>query len=312
MIRILRPVMLWLAVAGLTACASAPVDDKRTAMLIGTPLEGCCDDAETFPPLIVALIEPAAPLLGQLIGNAKARAGYLDGADARREVRSRLRPLDLLAYSNKGRASGGVIPGLFGHIAVYLGTEAELRRLGAWHAPRVQPHHAAIRAGANFIEADQNGVHLSYAATALDTDRVVVTRPRQADRERRIDAVGSYAERVGGCFDFHFDNATPKKIYCSELIAQVMPELDLPERRMYGRMTTLPDDIVALTAVQRSRLNMVTYIRGTPAGWEVASRQDLISDLLYWWKEPRKPPPHVPDSSDTRDGADMARSSATP
>lgn len=230
---------------------------------------------KNIPPF-AALVETAVPPSGKSIGNAKSRAGYLDSAASRREIRSRLRPRGLLAYSNKGRASGGVIPGVFGHIAVYFGTEAELRRVGVWNDPRIQPHQTAIRAGANFTSADQKGVYLSFAANALVTDRVVVMRPQDADPARRAEAVGGCAQRVGGWFDFHFDNAMPMKIYRSERIAQVMPKIDMPRHRMYGRMTTLPDDIVAHSAVRRSKPDLVAYVRRTPVGWEVAGRQDLI------------------------------------
>ena len=235
---------------------------------------------KNIPPF-AALVETAVPPSGKSIGNAKSRAGCLDSAALRREIRSRMRPRGLLAYSNKGRASGGVIPGVLGHIAVYLGTEAELRRVGVWNDPRIQPHQTAICAGANFTSADQKGVYLSFAANALVTDRVVVMRPQDADPARRAEAVGGCAQRVGGWFDFHFDNAKPIKIYRSERIAQVMrerdmPKLDMPERRMCGRMTTLPDDIVAHSAVRRSKPDLVAYVRRTPVGWEVAGRQDLI------------------------------------
>lgn len=68
----------------------------------------CCIDIEPerLPPLLVASIEPAAPIIGRVIGNIAWRDGHLARADARHHVEAELRPLDIVVVSSKGRLSG--------------------------------------------------------------------------------------------------------------------------------------------------------------------------------------------------------------
>ncbi|MBI1417695.1 MAG: hypothetical protein GC146_10780 [Limimaricola sp.] len=271
--------------AGLAACT--PVQDAGSVApaLAGTPLEHCCDSPAVYPPVVVALTDPLAEPIGRLIHDSPVRTGYLAVPDAQAAILDALRPLDILDMSNRGRLSSRFLPGRFTHVAVYLGTEAQLRALGVWSSPRIVPQHQAIRDGQVFIEADAEGVHLSPAEVVLNTDAVVVMRPQLGWSARRAAAEG-FAQRLGGAFDFHFDNATPNAVYCAELVGQVLPDLALPTRHLYGRETILPEDIVLETAVGKSQLTLVAYFTGTPDGWRRATRAELVADLRDWWRGP--------------------------
>jgi hypothetical protein len=195
-----------------------------------------------------------------------------------------------------------MLPGLFGHVMIYTGTEADLRRLGVWDHPSVKPHQAAVRAGKWFIEADSHGVHLSTPAKALETDSVAILRPRLAGPARRAEVEIDLMARIGTCFDFKFDNGSTDEIYCAELARQSMPDLELPQRLMYGRQSTLPEDIVTHVAVKRARLDLVAYYRGSPSGYQKVDRATLIADLRNWWQKadrPMLPPPTRPLSCDS-------------
>jgi hypothetical protein len=268
---------LLIAVGG--GCAQLPRD------LPGPARDGdagaCCEGAEVYPAWTVALVEPAAPVIGSTIGRIVWRAGHLT-PEAQRYVLERLEPLDIVLMSSKGRLSGRTIPGLFGHVAVYLGTERDLRRAGLWNHAAVRPHHAAIRDGAVFVEADMKGVHLSRPAIVLNTDRAAVLRPRlgRAARQRVIAAL--YAH-LGARFDFHFDNDDPECLYCAELVRHVAPELDLPSRRIYGRETTLPDEIAIRALEGGSRLEPVAYAAARPGAWRAGSAAELRTDIETHW-----------------------------
>lgn len=272
----------------LAACT--PVQDAGTVApaLAGTPLEHCCDSPAVYPPIVVALADPLAEPIGRAINSSPPRTGYLATPAAQKAVLDVLRPLDIVDLSSRGRLSSQFLPGLFTHVAIYLGTEAQLRALGAWADPRIVPQQAAIRAGAIFVESDADGVHLSPAEAVLNTDAVVVMRPRLSRAARRA-AAGGFAARLGEPFDFHFDDATPDVVYCTELVNQVLPGLALPTRHLYGRETILPEDIVLQTAVGKSQLDLVAYFTGTPEGWRRATRAALVADLRDWWHRPRPP-----------------------
>ena len=282
--RVLRGLSFALLLAAVGACASTQSIGPADRALAGSPLEGCCRETEPYPPVLVALIEPFAPALGNLVGSSVLRPGYLAQPAPQAAAVSVVRPLDVVVLSSKGRASGNTIPGMFGHLAIYLGNERELRALGVWNHPAIVPHQADIRAGETFIESDRYGVHLSTPEIVLDTDKILLLRPQLASTARRREIVADLAARLGMAFDYHFDNASLDELYCAELVSIAMPELNMPTRIIYGRESILPDDVAAQAAVQVSNLRVAAYFRGTEAGWDRADRAALVSDLDEFWR----------------------------
>lgn len=276
------------AICAVLAACAAPDPGVSKRELADTPLEGCCDSARTYPPPLVHLANPLAPLIGRVIGRIVMREGHIARPAAYAALQDRLRPLDVLFVSSKGRLSGTMLPGLFSHAVIYLGTEPELKALGVWDDPALEPHHAAIRAGKTYIESDSPGVHLSDVDYVLATDAVAVLRPPITARPRRREALRTLAQRIGSDFDFHFDNASDDKLYCAELAAKTMPETAMPTRRLYGRQTIVPDDVVALAATGRGKMDFVTYIRGTDTGWGIHGAETLVADMDGHWRTARR------------------------
>lgn len=274
-------VLVTVALAGCIHQQQKPTS-MGTATFAGN-LSQCCLNAEKYPAWLVDLIEPAAPLVGRTIAHVVWRQGYLANGMALKTITRVLKPLDIIVLSSKGRMSGHTIPGLFGHAAIYLGTETELRQIGAWGDPRIVPYQERIRAGAMMLEADQDGILLSPARVVLNADRVVVLRPHLASNRRRREVIAGFVQHIGRRFDFHFDNASPERLYCTELINHVMPEAGLPARRLYGRQSTLPDEVVARAAIGKSNLKLVLYVRSLSPQWESASRRMLVADIASAW-----------------------------
>lgn len=248
----------------------------------GNPGGACCEGAERYPDWMIDIYEPVAPVLGDAFGRVVMRRGLLaERPDVLRHITQRLRPLDILVVSSKGRLTGNLIPGLFSHTVAYVGSESQLKALGVWDDPAIRPHQEAIRAGKVMIEADHRGVHLTTAATALETDRVAVFRPR-VTHQRRIAAL--LISHVGTPYDFVFDNSDTGELYCAELIDHAMPEIRMPSRELYGRRLFLPDDAIAAGISGRMRATPVLYVRATASGWEDAGTADLKRDLAAAWR----------------------------
>jgi hypothetical protein len=260
----------------------------QRAMVVEQPsLSNCCVDNETRPEWLIRVAEPVAPLVGRIIGHIAWRRGYLDDTNASALIMARLKPLDIVLISSKGRLSGNTIPGLFHHTGVYLGGESELRRLGIWNSPALRDHQDAIRSGARFIEADHEGVHLSTPERVFDTDRVVIIRPSIPVSNWRARSALRFFEQVGNSFDFRFDISTPDAQFCVELICDAIPELGLPRQLVYGRPTIIPDTLAAELFRGNHRLRFVAYVRGQADGFEFGSRDQLAEDLAVHWSPKR-------------------------
>ncbi len=279
--------MFLLFVLCFTAIAQGCVDfrsDDANLKPAKASLQACCTDMEDYPLWFVDMARTVAPPLGTVLSHVAWRSGYLKSKrDAQQAILDVLQPLDILLVSSKGRRSGQVIPGLFGHAAVYLGTEQDLRRVGAWPSPEIKPHVTDIHNGLIFIEADARGVHLSKASTVLNTDAVAILRPRVTNKAQRRKAVLDYFKALGMKFDFLFDVDSPDCTFCTELIHRVMPHLDLPIMEIYGVRTIMPDS-VAVSAITKPRnLAFVGYIKADRDGWRQRSAADLAEDIGGHW-----------------------------
>jgi SAM-dependent methyltransferase len=168
-------------------------------------LNSCCTDMEDYPRWFVDTARTAAPEIGTVLSHVTWRGGYLKSKkEAQDAILMSLEPLDIVLVSSKGRTSGQLIPGLFGHAAIYSGTQAQLQALGVWSSAEIKAHAADITRPMTFIEADHEGVHLSPASTVLNTDRVAILRPTFSSMKRRRQVARDYFRHHRHGFRFPF------------------------------------------------------------------------------------------------------------
>lgn len=274
--------VLGIGVSGCSSTAEPAVADARGKPDAATG--ACCAEPERFPPLLVNVVAPGAPVFGRIAANITGRHGHLHEDEAAiAHLMDVVRPLDIVLVGAKGRMSHNLIPGAFAHVAAHLGDERALRRFGVWDEPAVKAHQDAVKAGASFIESDQHGVHLSTARTVFDVDRVVILRPIGPAARDRAGKLVDFFSHVGTRFDFHFNADDDTCLFCAELVNHVMPEAGLPKRRIYGRTMILPDEIVSAALRGRAPLQLVTYVRGTREGWTIGDADQLQADLEAAW-----------------------------
>lgn len=275
------------AVILLTGCAHSSLQDKpnNSSECRQSEVAACFRNPARYPEWLVGLIDPAAPVIGRTVAMVRFREGYLAHDErVQRRLSKELRPLDVLLVSSKGRLTGSAIPGLFTHAIIYLGSQAQIQSLGIWNDPNFIPLRESISSGKTFVESDHRGVHLSTAAQILDVDKVLVLRPRLGSPHRTRKSLVVLAEHLGSRFDYHFDAGEPNRLYCSELVFHVMPELGLPVRHLYRREVVLPDDVAATGLEPRTKLSFVLYLSGKARNWTEQSRRKAISDLAAYWR----------------------------
>ena len=244
---------------------------------------------EDYPRWFVDAARTVAPPLGTVLGQIAWRGGHLKSKPAAQAaILASLEPLDIVLVSSKGRTTGQLIPGLFGHAAIYLGNEAQLSRLGVASSPQVRPHLPGIRAGMVFVEADKAGVHLSKPSVVLNTDRVAILRPSFASHERRRQVARDYFAAIGMDFDFLFDVETPECTFCTELIHRTMPELRLPIQELYGVRTILPDRVAVAAVRRETGLDFIGYVKADLRTWRQASDGVLAEDIAATWSGRRQ------------------------
>lgn len=199
-------------------------------------------------------------LFGNTVGLVETRHGKLYAKpELERQFAGQLRAGDVLLEKTPFRLTDLMIPGYWGHAAIWVGSETELRELGVWDHPAVRPHQERIRRGKGVIEALRSGVVLNSFAHFLNVDDLAVLRPAQPDRAVQAARVLRAFRQLGKAYDFNFDVESTDRIVCSELVYQVYTEMPWPTSKQLGRATISPDQ-VAQRALPGGPLRVVLLV----------------------------------------------------
>lgn len=181
---------------------------------------------------------------GNAVGAVAFRKGLMHGDPAiAARIRAALRPGDIVLEKTPFRLTDRFIPGHWGHAAIWVGGETDLRALGLWDDPLVQAHAVALSSGRGMAEALRDGVQLNGLDRFLDIDDICVLRhpglsgPDLAEHLRRT------LRQLGKAYDFNFDVETADRIVCSELVYQVYTGMSWPTGKALGRWTISPDQV---------------------------------------------------------------------
>ena len=198
-------------------------------------------------------------LFGNTMGLVETRRGKLYNKPAvQNQLSNQLRAGDILLEKTPFRLTDKLIPGHWGHAAIWIGTEEELKTLGLWNDPAVTPYHERIRAGRSVVEALRSGVKMNSLHHFLNVDDLAVLRSPGSDREAQAKRILLALKQVGKAYDFNFDVETTDKIVCSELVYTVYTDMRWPTEKALGRYTISPDN-VAMKAVAGHELELVSF-----------------------------------------------------
>jgi hypothetical protein len=178
--------------------------------------------------------------------------------DALADVTTALKAGDILLEKTPFRLTDKLIPGYWGHAAVWIGTEAELKELGIWENPLVVRYRDQIREGRLVVEALRSGVEMNTLQHFLNIDSIGVLRKPDQSREGRANTVVQALRQVGKPYDFNFDVESKGRVYCSKLVYMSYNGVDWPTKKSLGRTTFTPDD-VAIRAAKNGPLQLVTF-----------------------------------------------------
>lgn len=196
---------------------------------------------------------------GNSVGLIETRKGKLyRRADVFNYLTNQLRAGDILLEKTPFRLTDKFIPGHWGHAAIWVGTEHELKKLGAWKNNIVAKYQPQIKNGHCIVEALREGVCLNTLNHFLNIDDIAVIRPNITTNQLRERIILSLRQ-VGKDYDFNFDVETTDKIVCSELIYTVYLNIDWQTEKMLGRFTISPDNVAKKTFDKNSKLKLITF-----------------------------------------------------
>lgn len=202
-------------------------------------------------------IASVSKLFGNTAGMVQTRDGKLKhlakNAYEMKNMKSKLRPLDVILEKTPMRLTDKFIPGFYGHVAIWLGTPEELSKYKVEHQgkmidllshPDVLPHLSKLSEGKLIVEALRKpGVTMSTLEAFMDIDDLLVLAGPEMDDEQTAIHLLKTFRQVGKAYDFNFDVETDKEIVCSELVYTVFTEYTWPTSTSMGRYTINPDQV---------------------------------------------------------------------
>ena len=186
---------------------------------------------------------------GNVVGLYEERKGLMYNMQQaeRNALIAEMKPLDVLFEKTPFRLTDKFIPGHFGHVAIFLGTEEQLKDLRVWdQIPRdVQTR---IRAGHYIVEALRPGVQINALDHFLNIDDFMVIRDIRSNvtDDYRRQAVLTSVAQIGKEYDFNFDVTTTTRIVCSEIAYVVYPDIVWPTETTLKRNTISPDNVAVM------------------------------------------------------------------
>lgn len=185
-------------------------------------------------------------VFGNAVGLVETRKGKLYRKQpVKHQLQETLQAGDVLLEKTPFRLTDKLIPGYWGHAAVWIGTEPELRELGIWDNPLVSRYHGQIRQGRGVVEALRSGVEMNPLEQFMNIDSVGVLRKQTMSREERIKVILQSLRQVGKPYDFNFDVESKERVYCSKLVYLAYSGVEWPTKKSLGRTTFTPDDVAA-------------------------------------------------------------------
>jgi len=190
----------------------------------------------------------------------ETRKGKLyDDADVADDVRSVIEAGDILLEKTPFRLTDKLIPGHWGHAAVYIGTEAELKALGIWGHEVVIPFQQDILDGKLIDEALRDDVQLNTIEHFLNVDDVAIMHDRTESDEAKAERIILALRQLGKEYDFNFDIETSVKIVCSELVYVTSIMIDWVTEELVGIHTISPDN-VAVKSIEENSIFDITLL----------------------------------------------------
>jgi len=221
--------------------------------------------------LATASLGKLSEVFGNGVGLVETRKGKLwNDEKVRERLLGILQPLDLLLEKTPFRLTDSLIPGHFGHVAIWMGSATELDTKGVFARPEMQQaplsgYRAQIQTGHSVLEALRTGVELNTLNHFLNVDDVAILRPKALSNDDVIESLVRGFRQIGKEYDFNFDVETTGSIVCSELPYHVYPGVRWKTEQQLGRFTISPDDIASLALGDDAAFDLIVlYHDGRP------------------------------------------------
>ncbi len=197
--------------------------------------------------------------VGNTAGSVKFRKGTMwEDSALQTEIEAMLKPMDIITEKTPFILTDRLIPGHFGHNAIWLGTPAELLEMGLWESDFIKPFQNDILQGYNIIETTRAGTNLKKLSDWMNIDEIAVIRRESKMTKAQIsEFYAILMAQYGKTYDFNFDVETTDRLVCSELLYQSYGDVVWPTEAYLGRYTISPDNVASIIVQKKTPFKLI-------------------------------------------------------
>lgn len=192
-------------------------------------------------------------------------------ADVAAELRSILRPGDVLVNRKEFALTNYFLPGYWPHSALYLGQPDDLERLGIRQHEEMKSRWRRLLdldrdEPRRVLEAMRDGVWLRSLRSPFRADALVAVRPKLAEADI-AHAIGRGLKHEGKPYDFDFDLTRSDRLVCTEVVYRSydgIAGMQFPLTRRAGRLTIAAEDFLRM-ALERHQFEPVAAFAPAPS-----------------------------------------------
>ncbi|HED33873.1 MAG TPA: Poxvirus G6 [Gammaproteobacteria bacterium] len=211
-------------------------------------------------------------LFGNSVGSIQTRNGRLyNNKKIEKNIHQQLKAGDILLEKTPFRLTDKLIPGYWGHVAIWTGSKEELKALGIWNHPVVKKYHDEIDSSHHVIEALRSGVEINPLESFLNIDDIAVLRKKNISDKERAKTIVRALRQIGKAYDFNFDIETNDKIVCSELVYVSYTDTQWPTDATLGRYTISPTHVAEKAGKNLPFQIVSLYLDGKPVKKDIST-----------------------------------------
>jgi len=220
-------------------------------------------------------------LVSTWVGNTRVRqrkGGPRVTPEHLKEMRSLLKPGDILIERQDFFLSRAFMPGYWAHAAIYVGDPETVASLGLadheWVAPKWEAFSASR---SDILEAVPSGVRMTTLDHCIGVaDSAAILRPRISEEQAK-EAIARAFRDLGKPYDFEFDFFSEDKIVCTELVYRAFTgSIDFELVDVLGRMTLPPTELARKFAAESGRedrqFELILFLDGHALGSSAKKR----------------------------------------
>jgi len=198
-----------------------------------------------FNNFVNSILSKLSNLVGNFVGIFSLRKGkLLNNTVFIHSSLKLLQPLDILLEKTPFRLTDKFIPGFWGHAAIYVGNEAQLKKMGIWDNPMVLRYQEDIRKGKVIVEALRSNVAFNSFQHFTNIDDYAQLRLKQElTIEKKREMIVRVFAQIGKKYDFRYNVESSEKIICSELHYIIFDNVRFNTKRIMGINTISVDQV---------------------------------------------------------------------